>query len=100
MENLLSTADFADLEIHCKNGKVQKCHKNLLAARSPFFKTMLESDFKEGNTGIIKLDYMELEFVKVNKALHLKIIYRYLIFKSFLKSKVLYTLDRFIQNQI
>ncbi len=69
MENLLSAADYADLEIHCKDRKILKCHKNLLAARSPVFKTMLESDFNEGKSGIINLDYMELEFVKVNEAL-------------------------------
>ncbi len=73
MENMLSDIKYTDLEIHCKDGKVQKCHKILLAARSPVFKTMLESDFKEGNTGIIKLEYMELEYVKVNKALLLNI---------------------------
>ena len=66
MERLLSNGDNADVEIHCKDEKILKCHRLLLAARSPVFKTMLESDFEEGNTGVIKLDYMELDIVKVN----------------------------------
>ena len=70
MEKLLTTGDYADVEIHCKDGKVVKCHKNLLAARSPVLKTMLDSDFKEGNTGEIKLDYMEMDIVKVNNSLN------------------------------
>ena len=65
LEKLLTTGEYADVEIHCKDGEVVKCHKNLLAARSPVFKTMLDSDFKEKDSGTIKLDYMEIGIVKV-----------------------------------
>ena len=65
LEKLLNTGEYADVEIHCKDGEVVKCHKILLAARSPVFKTMLDSDFKEKDSGTIKLDYMEIGIVKV-----------------------------------
>ncbi len=62
---LLYCGDYSDIEIHCKDDKVVKCHKNILAGRSDVFKRMLDNDFKEGNSGIIKLDYMDLHIIQV-----------------------------------
>ena len=68
--NLLTSGDYTDLEIFCKDDKVIKCHKNILSSRSDVFKKMLDSDFKEGNTGTIKLDYMEFHIVQVQICLY------------------------------
>ena len=62
---LLSCGDYSDTIIRCKDDKVVKCHKNILAGRSDVFKRMLDNDFKEGNSGIIKLDYMDLHIIQV-----------------------------------
>ncbi len=64
--NLLTSGDYADVEIWCKDDKVIKCHKYILSSRSDVFKKMLDSNFKEGNTGTIKLDYMEFHIVQVH----------------------------------
>jgi len=55
--------DFSDVKIKC-GGQVFHCHKVVLASRSQFFRAMLESDFKESQTGIIDLEYMDVDTVK------------------------------------
>jgi len=61
---LLSCGEYSDIKILCKDDKVVKCHKIILASRSDVFKKMLDNDFKEGNSGIIKLDYMDLHIIQ------------------------------------
>ena len=65
LAKLLSSGDHSDIEIHCKDGQIVRCHKIILTSRSEVFKAMLKNNFKEGNTGIIKLDYMEFHVVQV-----------------------------------
>eukprot|EP00092_Neocalanus_flemingeri_P040433 GFUD01044034.1.p1 GENE.GFUD01044034.1~~GFUD01044034.1.p1 ORF type:complete len:328 (+),score=70.64 GFUD01044034.1:51-1034(+) len=46
--------DFTDFSVVC-NGKPFLCHKAILAARSPVFKAMMESNMKEANDAIVEL---------------------------------------------
>ena len=41
------------------NLKVYNCHKNILASRSPVFKSMLEVNMKEKASGNIEIENME-----------------------------------------
>jgi speckle-type POZ protein len=43
----------ADFELECNDGKTLKCHKFILAARSPVFRTMLSVDMKESREGFV-----------------------------------------------
>jgi speckle-type POZ protein len=43
----------ADFELECNDGKTLKCHKFILAARSPVFRTMLSIDMKEAKEGFV-----------------------------------------------
>jgi len=52
--------EFADITITCE-GRNFKCHKLILASRSPFFKTMFETDMKEKNTGKYEIKFMNVE---------------------------------------
>ncbi|ODN00365.1 Speckle-type POZ protein, partial [Orchesella cincta] len=44
-----------DVTIKCRRGTEFSAHKDILAARSPVFKAMLSSEFKEGKTGTINI---------------------------------------------
>jgi len=52
--------DYSDVTISC-DGKDFPCHKIILTSRSPVFKTMLELDMKENNTGRIEIKDMNLK---------------------------------------
>ena len=45
-----------DITLVTKEGKVLKAHRNVLSAASPFFTKLLESDMKEKDEGIIRLE--------------------------------------------
>ena len=55
--HLYSTKEFADITIKC-GGKSYKCHKNILASRSPVFYAMFKSDMKETKTGSVAIKNM------------------------------------------
>jgi len=54
---------FSDCEI-VTNDVTIKCHRFMLASRSCVFKAMLQDGFKEGQTGIIKIDDKDPEVIK------------------------------------
>lgn len=45
-----------DCELHMKSGKILRCHKIILAARSPVFEAMFADDMEEARTGIVKIE--------------------------------------------
>eukprot|EP00092_Neocalanus_flemingeri_P001791 GFUD01001909.1.p1 GENE.GFUD01001909.1~~GFUD01001909.1.p1 ORF type:complete len:336 (-),score=88.02 GFUD01001909.1:38-1045(-) len=50
---------FTDFQVVC-NGKSFPCHKAFLAARSPVFMKMMESNMKEANEATMKIDCTEI----------------------------------------
>lgn len=44
---------FADFELRCSDGETLKCHKVILAIRSPVFHAMLSNDMKETQQGFV-----------------------------------------------
>jgi len=58
-ESLLMSNEHSDVIVTCDN-KEFKCHKNILTCRSPVFKTMLESNMKEKESGRIEIKDMKL----------------------------------------
>jgi len=58
-ESLLISNEHSDVIVTCDN-KEFKCHKNILTCRSPVFKTMLESNMKEKESGRIEIKDMKL----------------------------------------
>eukprot|EP00092_Neocalanus_flemingeri_P096308 GFUD01122585.1.p1 GENE.GFUD01122585.1~~GFUD01122585.1.p1 ORF type:complete len:272 (+),score=55.20 GFUD01122585.1:101-817(+) len=50
---------FTDFQVVC-NGKPFPCHKAFLAARSPVFMRMMESNMKEANEATMKIDCTEI----------------------------------------
>jgi len=59
-ESLLMSNYHADVIVTCGN-KEFKCHKIILTCRSPVFKTMLELNMKEKESGRIEIKDMKLE---------------------------------------
>jgi len=59
---LFESENYSDVTVTCAD-KEFRCHKNILASRSPVFKTMLESDMKEKKTGRIEIKNMSSEVV-------------------------------------
>jgi len=62
-EMLFLSKDSSDVIIRCGD-KVFDCHKIILASRSPVFKTMLESNMREKNTGEIEIKNMDHEVLE------------------------------------
>jgi len=60
---LFLSKDSSDVIIRCDD-KVFDCHKIILASRSPVFKTMLESNMREKNTGEIEIKNMDHEVLE------------------------------------
>ena len=54
---LFNSKEYADVKITC-GGKVFECHKNILASRSPVFKTMFDSNMRESFTGNVEINNM------------------------------------------
>jgi len=62
--NLLFTSNkYADITIECGDKKF-KCHKIILASRSPVFKTMFDADMKEKEAGSVEIKNMTPEVLK------------------------------------
>jgi len=59
-ESLLISEEQTDVIIKCAN-KEFRCHKIILTSRSQVFKTMLDSNMKEKETGSIEIKDMKLE---------------------------------------
>jgi speckle-type POZ protein len=55
---------FSDIKVLCNNEKFD-CHRVLLAARSPVFEAMCLGGFREGTSGEINLNHMDINVVKV-----------------------------------
>jgi len=63
LHHLYNTKEFADITIKCE-GKSYRCHKNILASRSPVFKAMFKSDMKEMRTGSVEIKNMRPEVLE------------------------------------
>ena len=63
LSNLYNTKEYADTTITC-GGKRFKCHKNILASRSPVFKAMFNSEMKEKKTGSVAIKDMTPEVLE------------------------------------
>jgi speckle-type POZ protein len=55
IEEMYQDETFADFSLTCSDGEVLKCHKFMLAARSPVFRTMLSIDMKEAKEGFVEV---------------------------------------------
>jgi len=55
--------NFSDVHIKCEE-EVFYCHKFILAKRSKYFRTMLESDFKESGIKIIEMKEIEVDTLR------------------------------------
>lgn len=55
--------NFSDVHIKC-GGQTFYCHRMILAKRSQYFSSMLESGMLESEIRIIDLDYMDVEILK------------------------------------
>jgi len=60
LNSLLENGLYADFTL-LVGGKEFQLHKAILASRSPYFKTMLESDFEESRKNRLEIDDVELE---------------------------------------
>lgn len=58
---LLNSSLNHDAEIKC-GGQYLKVHKIVLSARSEVFKTMLQTDMKEAQTGVIEMQDMDVNY--------------------------------------
>merc|ERR1712098_419546 len=54
LHQLYATKEYADITITC-GGKIFKCHKSILASRSPVFAAMFKSNMKEMRTGRVEI---------------------------------------------
>lgn len=46
---------FTDFELKCSDAVTLKCHKNILAARSPIFYAMISADLREAQQGFVNI---------------------------------------------
>ncbi len=65
MEKLKNENEFTDIELVCE-GVTLKHHKVILASRSPVFKAMFLNGFKEGMSGVVMIEDVKLDILKVN----------------------------------
>ncbi len=64
MEKLKDENEFADVELVCEEVTL-KHHKVILASRSPVFKAMFLNKFKESRSGIVMIEDIKLDVLKV-----------------------------------
>ena len=64
MEKLKNENEFTDVELVCEEVTL-KHHKVILASRSPVFKAMFLNKFKEGTSGIVMIEDIKLDVLKV-----------------------------------
>jgi len=60
---LFTSSEYADITIVCGD-KTFKCHKIILASRSPVFKTMFDADMKEKEAGSVEIKNMTPEVLE------------------------------------
>merc|ERR1719481_303442 len=60
---LFTSNEYADVTIVCDD-KTFKCHKIILASRSPVFKTMFDADMKEKEAGSVEIKNMTPEVLE------------------------------------
>jgi len=60
---MLDSPQFSDVQILCQ-GEMIPCHRNILAARTPYFEAMFEHDMKENTTREVEIKDFDLETVK------------------------------------
>ena len=60
---LFTSNEYADVTIVCGD-KTFKCHKLILASRSPVFKTMFDADMKEKEAGSVEIKNMTPEVLE------------------------------------
>ena len=60
--NVFSSKEFSDVQIHCGD-QVFDCHQVVLAARSPVFRAMFQSNMLEKNTRRIEVPDLRPEVV-------------------------------------
>ena len=65
MEKLKEDEKFTDIELVCEEVTL-KHHKLVLAARSPVFRAMFLNKFKEGTSGIVMIEDVKLDVLKVH----------------------------------
>ena len=65
MEKLKNEDEFTDIELVCEEVTL-KHHKVILASRSPVFKAMFLNNFKEGMSGVVMIEDVKLDILKVN----------------------------------
>jgi len=63
LELLFTSNEYADITIVCGD-KTFKCHKIILASRSPVFKTMFDADMKEKEAGSVEIKNMTPEVLE------------------------------------
>lgn len=64
---MFSNDNLKDCELHTNDGKVLKCHKAILAARSPVIEAMFSNDMEEAQTNIVKIK--DFSFETINQML-------------------------------
>ncbi|UPK97371.1 hypothetical protein LCI18_008306 [Fusarium solani-melongenae] len=62
LHSLLSSGDYSDMTIRCR-GREFNTHRAVVCSQSPFFKTALSSNFKEGASGTVDLPDDDPEIV-------------------------------------
>jgi len=63
LSSLLQDGSGSDLTLVCPDGEVQ-VHKWMMAARSPVFQSLLNSDMQEATSGIVKIEDFKIDVVK------------------------------------
>jgi len=85
LHQLYATKEYADITITC-GGKIFKCHKSILASRSPVFAAMFKSNMKEMRTGRVEIKNMTpqvleclLEYIYTSHASSVKVLAKELL---------------------
>jgi speckle-type POZ protein len=55
IQEMFEDETFADFSLACSDDEVLKCHRFILAARSPVFRTMLSIDMKEAKERLVEV---------------------------------------------
>lgn len=64
MQKMYEKELFTDFEFRCNDGVTLKCHKSVLAARSPVFEAMLSNDMEEARQGFAEVPDYDSKLMK------------------------------------